>query len=156
MKSTPSATSVPDHQARALQELVTALLVRFKLEPGLLAGSPYADLHANDVGLLVELAGPGEWNVRRVAEALSAPFSTTSSALDRLENRGLIARKRRPADRRAVYIELTTAGRRLVARLLAAQLEACRGMLSPLTSAEREEMIRLAALMAGKQLSAKE
>jgi DNA-binding MarR family transcriptional regulator len=148
MKST--AVAVPDHQARALQELVTALLVRFKLEPGLLAGSPYADLHANDVGLLVTLANPGEWNVRKVAETLGAPVSTTSSALDRLENRGLIARKRKPGDRRAVYIELTATGRKLVARLLAAQVEACRTMLSPLSPAEREELIRLTTLMAGK------
>jgi len=148
MKSTPPITSVPDQQARAFQELVTALLVRFKLEPGLLTGSAYADLHANDVGLLVQLAGPGEWNVRRIAQALSAPVSTTSSALDRLENRGLVTRKRRPGDRRAVYIELTTGGRKLVARLLAAQVEACRAMLSPLDPAEREELIRLTALMA--------
>lgn len=151
MKSTVRTAPVPDQQARTLQELVTALLVRFKLEPGLLAGSPYADLHANDVGLLVELAGPGEWNVRRVAETLSAPVSTTSSALDRLENRGLIVRKRSPADRRAVYIELTAAGRKLVARLLAAQLEACRAMLSPLNPQEREELIRLTLLMARRE-----
>lgn len=152
MKSTVRAVPapVPDHQAHAFQELVTALLLRFKLEPGLLAGSPYADLHANDVGLLVGLAGPGEWNVRKVAETLGAPVSTTSSALDRLEDRGLIARKRKPGDRRAVYIELSAAGRKLVARLLAAQVEACRAMLSPLTPVEREELIRLTKLMAGE------
>jgi DNA-binding MarR family transcriptional regulator len=149
MKST-LRPSVPDHQAHVFQELVTALLVRFKLEPGLLAGSPYADLHVTDVGLLVELASPGEWNVRKVAERLGAPVSTTSSALDRLENRALIARKRKPGDRRSVYIELTATGRKLVARLLAAQVEACRAMLSPLSPDEREELIRLTGLMAGK------
>jgi DNA-binding MarR family transcriptional regulator len=142
------ATSVPDHQAHAFQEIVTALLVRFKLMPGMLAGSPYADLHVNDIGLLVELAGPGEWNVRRIAETLGAPVSTISSALDRLEKRGLIARARRPGDRRAVYIEPTATGRRLIAKLLADQVEACRAMLSPLNPDEREELIRLTALMA--------
>ena len=148
MKPTPRAIPVPDQQARAFQQLVTTLLVRFKLEPGLLAGSLYADLHANDVGLLVKLASPGEWNVRKVAETLAAPISTMSSALDRLENRGLVARKRKPGDRRSIYIELSAAGRKLVARLLAAQVEACRTMLSPLSPVEREEVIRLTVLMA--------
>jgi DNA-binding MarR family transcriptional regulator len=148
VKPATHLTSVPDRQARELQELVTTLLVRFKLEPGMLVGSPYADLHVNDVGMLVKLAGPGEWNVRKVAETLGAPVSTISSALDRLENRGLIARKRKPGDRRAVYIELSAAARKLVARLLAAQVEACRAMLSPLNPVDREELIRLTGLMA--------
>jgi DNA-binding MarR family transcriptional regulator len=148
VKPSTHLVSVPDRQARELQELVTALLVRFKLEPGMLVGSPYADLHVNDVGMLVKLAGPGEWNVRKVAETLGAPVSTISSALDRLENRGLIARRRKPDDRRAVYIELSAAARKLVARLLAAQVEACRAMLSPLSPVDREEVIRLTGLMA--------
>jgi DNA-binding MarR family transcriptional regulator len=119
----------------------------------MLAGSPYADLHVNDIGLLVELAGSGEWNVRRIAETLGAPVSTISSALDRLEKCGLIAGARRPGDRRAVYIEPTATGRRLTAKLLADQVEACRVMLSPLNRAEREELIRLTALMAQGWLS---
>src|SRR5580704_9878022 len=58
------------------------------------------------------------------------------------------ARARRPGDRRALYIEPTATGRRLIAKLLADQMEACREMLSPLNPAEREELIRLTALMA--------
>jgi len=34
---------------------VGKIMRRFKLEPGMLAGSVYADLHVNDVGLLAVL-----------------------------------------------------------------------------------------------------
>jgi len=96
-----------------MYEAVDKIMRRFKLEPGLLAGSLYADLHINDVGLLTVLSEPGDWNVRKIARELGAPDSTLSSALDRLEKRDLVVRCRRPGDRRVVYIELTAAGLRL-------------------------------------------
>jgi len=60
--------------------------------------------------LLAVLAEAGDWNVRKITQALRAPFSTVSSALDRLEARKLVGRRRRPGDRRVVYIELTRDG----------------------------------------------
>lgn len=139
---------VSDEQALAMDRGVAAILRRFKLEPSMAAGSPYADLHANDIGLLVVLAEAGEWNVRKIAQAVGAPVSTISSALDRLERRGLVGRRRRGGDRRVVHIELLAAGLRLVAKLRAHQIETCRNMLSALSSEDREELIRLMALMA--------
>jgi DNA-binding MarR family transcriptional regulator len=140
--------SVSDRQALALDEGVATLLQRFKLEPSIIAGSLYADLHANDVGLLVVIRGPEQWNVRRIAQSLDAPISTISSALDRLEKRGLVARRRRPGDRRVVHIELTTAGHRLVGKIRASQVEVCRDMLLRLSARDREDLIRLVAQLA--------
>jgi DNA-binding MarR family transcriptional regulator len=140
--------SVSDRQARALDEGVATLLQRFKLEPSIIAGSPYAGLHANDVGLLLVIRGPERWNVRRIARSLGAPISTISSALDRLEKRNLVARRRLPDDRRVVHIELTTAGRRLVAKIRESQVEVCRAMLLGLNARDREELIRLVAQLA--------
>ena len=91
--------AVDDRQALALHECISALMREFRLEPGMLAGSVYQELHANDIGLFEVLAGSDEWNVRRIAEALSAPMSTISSALDRLERQGLVARQRIADDR---------------------------------------------------------
>jgi len=139
---------VSEGEAQALDEGVAALLERFKLEPSIIAGSPYADLHANDVGLLVMVRRPEEWNVRRIARSLGAPISTISSALDRLEMRGLVARRRRPGDRRLVHVELTAAGRRLVAKIRASQIEICRAMLARLNGSDREILIRLVAQLA--------
>ena len=114
----------------------------------MLAGSVYADLHVNDVGLLAVLAEPGDWNVRKITQALGAPFSTVSSALDRLEKRSLVARLRRPGDRRVVYIKLSASGIRLAERLRATQIETCRAMLAGLPVRDRDELIRLVAQVA--------
>jgi DNA-binding MarR family transcriptional regulator len=149
MKPTPSrAKTVSDRQAIALHEAVDKIMRRFRLEPGMLAGSAYADLHVNDVGLLAVLGAPSDWNVRKITRALGAPFSTVSSALDRLEKRSLVGRRRRPGDRRVVYIELTAAGVRLAERLRATQIETCRAMLAGLPVRDRDELIRLVAEVA--------
>jgi hypothetical protein len=99
---------VNDRQAIALHEAVDKIMRRFKLEPGMLAGSAYADLHVNDVGLLAVLAEPGDWNVRKITQTLSAPFSTISSALDRLEARSLVGRRRR----KGIAVSCTSNSRR--------------------------------------------
>lgn len=144
MKRSPAhPRKVDDHQAITLHECIAALLRQFKLEPGVLAGSAYADLHANDIGLLQVLAEPGDWSVRKIAQALQSPISTISSALDRLEARRVIVRQRRPTDRRTVYIELTAIGLRLAAKLREVQVENCRQMLLQLAADEREELLRL-------------
>jgi DNA-binding MarR family transcriptional regulator len=149
MKPGPSRTKpVNDRQAVALHEAVDKIMRRFKIEPGMLAGSVYADLHVNDVGLLTILAEPGDWNVRKITQALSAPFSTVSSALDRLEARSLVGRRRRPGDRRVVYIKLSAPGIRLAERLRATQIETCRAMLAGLPVRDRDELIRLVAQVA--------
>jgi DNA-binding MarR family transcriptional regulator len=139
---------VNDGQAIALHQAVDKIMRRFKLEPGLLVGSAYADLHVNDVGLLAVLSESGDWNVRRITRELDAPFSTISSALDRLEARKLVVRRRRPGDRRIVYIELTGTGIRLAGRLRATQIETCRAMLKRLNARDRREFIRLVGQVA--------
>ena len=68
-KQTSNANSVSDHDALAMYNVVDRIMRRFKLEPGLLAGSLYADLHINDVGLITVLSEPGEWNVRKITQS---------------------------------------------------------------------------------------
>jgi len=137
-----------DHQALALHESIDKIMRRFKLEPGMLAGSVYADLHVNDCALLGVVAESSDWNVRKITDALGAPVTTISSALDRLEERKLLDRRRRPENRRAVFVELTPAGRRLADKLRATQIETCRAMLSRLPAQDRDEMIRLVSQVA--------
>jgi DNA-binding MarR family transcriptional regulator len=136
---------IDDKQVRALTAAVAALMRQFKLEPGLLAGSPYADLHVNDVSLLGVLSEADDWTVRGLAQALTAPDSTVSSALDRLEGRRLVARRRRSSDRRVVRVELTADGEALAARLRSAQMENSRRMLARLSPRDRVNLVRLVA-----------
>jgi DNA-binding MarR family transcriptional regulator len=145
---TPPPTPLDDSQVRALTDAVAALMRQFKLEPGMLAGSAYADLHLNDVGLLSIVAEPGDWTVRGLAQALSAPDSTVSSALDRLEARGLIVRERRTSDRRVMRVELTADGGALTRQLRAGQMENSRRMLARLSNQDRADLVRLIAAIA--------
>jgi DNA-binding MarR family transcriptional regulator len=135
-------------QAISLDRGIAALFRRYKLEPGVAAGSPYANLHANDVGLLVALASEDGWHVRQVAQMLGAPMTTVSSALDCLEQRKLLARRRRPGDRRVVYVELTARGRQLAGKIHASQVAMCAEMLAELKVLERKEMVRLVLRLA--------
>jgi DNA-binding MarR family transcriptional regulator len=54
-----------------------------------------------------------------------------------------LGRRRRPGDRRVVYIELTSAGTRLAKKLRATQIETWRAMLARLSALDRDEFIRL-------------
>ena len=148
MTRSPAAEPVDDAQAQALTVAVAALMRQFKLEPGLLAGSAYADLHVNDVGLLSVLAEAGDWTVRGLAQTLVAPDSTVSSALDRLEGRRLVARRRRTSDRRVMRVELTGDGQALADRLRAGQMENSRSMLARLSPKDRAEIVRLMTAVA--------
>jgi DNA-binding MarR family transcriptional regulator len=145
-KKTTGSTGggVVQEQAMALHQCIASLMREFRLAPGLLAGSPYAELHANDVELFELLTQPEVWNVRAIAEALHAPITTISSALDRLERRGLIRRVRVSGDRRKVAVELTSRGEALALRLREAHMENCRNMLLRLNSDEREVFLRIA------------
>lgn len=137
-----------DDQALTLHSFISALMREFRLEPGLLAGSPYTGLHANDIGLFEVLTEPGPWNVRGIANAVRAPISTVSSALDRLEQSGLVSRTRTAKDRRVVCVELTARGKRLADRLRDAHVLNCRAMLLRLSPEERNGFLRLAGKIA--------
>jgi len=87
----------------------------------------------------LEIAGP--LTQRELAERLSLTSGGTTLLVDRLEKRGLVARRPHPADRRAVLVELRTmpAGRAAsaVERYEAAVTAAARR----LSVAEREAVI---------------
>jgi DNA-binding MarR family transcriptional regulator len=147
-KSSAAAFVEDDDQELKLHRIISALMREFRLEPGLLAGSPYSGLHANDIGLFEVLTEPGSWNVRGIARTVRAPISTVSSALDRLEESGLVKRTRTATDRRMVCVELTSRGKRLADRLRDAHVLNCRNMLLRLTPEERDQFLRLAGKIA--------
>lgn len=142
-----SQSDVEDAQVDALLKGVVGLLRRFKLEPGLLADSIYADLHHNDIGLLTNLKIDEGQSVRLLAAQFGAPDSTISSALDRLAKRGLIERRPSVTDRRSVLVLLSDEGKILVDRLMRIQRDNCRAMLAALPAADRANLITLTHMM---------
>jgi DNA-binding MarR family transcriptional regulator len=73
-------------------------------------------LTAGEVNALAALAG-GPQSARALAAATGQPPSTLTGVLDRLERRGLVARRPNPADRRSLLIVPTARGRATARRV---------------------------------------
>jgi DNA-binding MarR family transcriptional regulator len=74
------------------------------------------DLHPAQAGALLQLAAP--LPMHALATQLACDSSNVTGIIDRLEARGLVARRLSPEDRRVKHVVLTPPGRRLRARLL--------------------------------------
>src|SRR5690606_28701023 len=62
------------------------------------------------------LKAHGEMTARQIARSMNLTQATVTSLLDRLQERGWIARRRGEQDRRRVHVQLTEAGQRQLAR----------------------------------------
>jgi DNA-binding MarR family transcriptional regulator len=108
------------------------------------------DQQVRDVGvtgpqarlLLILNRRPGE-NQGFYAEQLEVEPITLCRMVDRLEEAGMVERRRAPADRRAWQLHLTEKSRKVVARLQQRVDSLVDDMLSGLTSDERAEFARL-------------
>lgn len=72
-----------------------------------------------------------------------------SQRLDRLEERGLVTRRRSPADARVVLVQLSEAGHRAVEEVLPSHLATEDELLSPLTKAEQDQLADLLRRLLG-------
>jgi DNA-binding MarR family transcriptional regulator len=105
---------------------------------------------AGDSGLsqvqchVLHLMEPGQpVPMSRLAEALSCDASNVTGLVDRMEARGLLARRASPADRRVKVLELTATGKRLRAEMLRHMT----GQPLPLASLRPDERRALVALL---------
>jgi DNA-binding MarR family transcriptional regulator len=85
----------------------------------------------------------------QIADALGYDRSHLVGVLDELEERGLIARRRDPDDRRRHLVTMTPAGKKALARLRAVVDEVDAEYFEPLTAAERKTLTALLARVAG-------
>ncbi|MGI8531574.1 MAG: MarR family winged helix-turn-helix transcriptional regulator [Geodermatophilaceae bacterium] len=92
----------------------------------------------------------GEHAVHEIADRLALPAHGLSPLLDRLEEAGLLARRRQAPDRRVVHVRLTAAGVELERAAAAVQRDvACQTQLAPdELDALREELHDLVRQMA--------
>ena len=78
------------------------------------------NLSAAEINALANLGDDGTLSVRQLSERTGTRASTLTGLLDRLENRGYVARELDPADRRSFRLPLTESGQTVAARVLAA------------------------------------
>jgi len=103
----------------------------------------------SDLGLspaqchVLHLIEPGRpLPMRRLAQTLSCDASNVTGLVDRLEARGLVARRPSPEDRRVKELKLTPAGERLRASLLR-RMAGPAHPLSRLSSRQQRELLQL-------------
>jgi MarR family transcriptional regulator, organic hydroperoxide resistance regulator len=94
------------------------------------------NLSAAEINALANLGEGGTLNIRQLSERTGTRASTLTSLLDRLENRGYLARELDPADRRSFRLPLTKAGQTAAAHVLAAIADLERSALSRLDATQ--------------------
>jgi MarR family 2-MHQ and catechol resistance regulon transcriptional repressor len=136
---------VTDQRVAAALDAYVKLLrasraVLARVEPRLAA----AGLTPTQFGVLEAILHIGPLSQRELClKVLTSPANMTD-IVDKLEARGLVHRVRRQADRRAVQVELTAAGRALIEPLFARHAEDIRDVMDSL---DGEELQRLADLL---------
>ena len=109
MEDSPESSSLEERILTSLRRIIRAVDVHSRQ----LLRSHH--LTAPQLTCLRHLRTTGPIHSGELARAVSLSQATVTGILDRLEDRGLVARHRSTVDRRCVLVELTDAGRELVA-----------------------------------------
>lgn len=123
-----------------------------RLRQGVIANIASADLDMAGFDVLLTLRRNGREQAlspSALAKDMLLSTSAMTNRLDRLEKRGLIARKTDPEDRRGLQIVLTDAGFALVDGLVVSHVETEERMLSALSQAERAMLRELLGKIGG-------
>lgn len=105
---------------------------------------------ASQLWALWELTARPGLRVSELSQALSLHQSTTSNLLDKLEKKGLVARRRGGPDQRVVQVDLTAAGADIVARAPRPAQGAISAALTRLPDAELTGLERGLAALIGR------
>ena len=97
----------------------------------------------SDFRVLETLLSHGALKVSAIGRKVLLTSGSISSAVDRLEKRGLVGRSRNLNDRRISVIELTRAGREMVEAADMQHAELLENLVSPLSNAEKSQLANL-------------
>lgn len=97
-------------------------------------------IRARESGAIALLASEGPLSQQRLGQRMGVDRTTMVALVDELERKGLVARERDPADRRAYALHLTQKGRRLLTRATKAVGRAEDEFLSGLSADERRQL----------------
>lgn len=130
-------TASPQRLAAVLERLLPTLWSHFTpLPPEGMGELPVAQAR-----VLAHLARDGARRVGELAEDLGVRVPTVTGIVDRLEERGLVERRRSPEDGRAVLVAALPAGERLAAQVRALRERAICDRLQHLDAEERAALL---------------
>ncbi|MBS0166721.1 MAG: MarR family transcriptional regulator [Nitrospira sp.] len=130
-----------NRQAKALHAFIAALMD----SPMETADHPLPDIELSprEIKALLLLGDKEEMIMTDLATALSAPLSTVTRIIDRLERKQMVERFRSEEDRRIVTVKESEKGKMLREHFRHSQLDIAARMLQPLSNGEREILIEL-------------
>jgi DNA-binding MarR family transcriptional regulator len=105
------------------------------------AGGPHRELSLPQLFLLVTLHEGGTLTVSALADLLGVTAPSASTLIDRMEERGLVARERDAADRRVVHVTITEWGDTLLDEMVGMRRDRVRQVLSQMDAEELEHVI---------------
>lgn len=97
----------------------------------------------SDFAILEALLHKGPQSVRELGRRIDLTSGSMTTAIDRLETRGLVVRTEHATDRRAWVIQLTPAGRTLITKVFAGHQDAMEKAMSGLSRSERAALTDL-------------
>lgn len=132
------SSRMPGHLIRRLHQISTQLFLLRVQEAG-------SDLTSVQFAALDALQHAPGIDQARLAEAIAKDRSTIGAVVDRLEQKGLVARVENDKDRRARILRLTASGERTLRALRPVVENLQKEILSGLSSAEYGQFLQLAA-----------
>jgi MarR family transcriptional regulator, 2-MHQ and catechol-resistance regulon repressor len=97
----------------------------------------------SDFAVLELLMTRGPTPINRIGATVRLASGSITTAVDRLERRGLVERRNDPEDRRSRVVHLTDSGRRMIACAFADHEKAMERATAALTPAERGQVVEL-------------
>lgn len=107
-----------------------------RIEPMLAAEG----LTPTQLGVLEVILHKGPLTQRDLGRKVLTSAGNMTDVIDKLERRGLVLRNRLPADRRSVRVELTPAGRTLIAGLFPRHAQDIASAMAGLTPSEMQQL----------------
>src|SRR6267143_2056132 len=102
-----------------------------------------SDMGLSDFAVMEMLLHKGPQPVNEIGRRVELTSGAITTAVDRLESRGLVTREAHPSDRRARVVRLTAAGEEQAARIFAGHKAAMDSAASGLSKTERATLIGL-------------
>jgi DNA-binding MarR family transcriptional regulator len=128
-----------DRQAGELDRLLTALIKRYQFRNR--NKICCEDVTVSQCYVLKELADHGTLAMTRLADLMRLNTSSLTRVVDQLESKGYAARRRLPADKRVICVEMTPAGKAVIKRLGGLIRRSEREALQKMAPAQREGLL---------------
>jgi MarR family 2-MHQ and catechol resistance regulon transcriptional repressor len=102
-----------------------------------------SEVGLSDFGVMEMLLHKGPQPVNEIGRRIELTSGAITTAVDRIESRGLVTREAHPSDRRARIVRLTAAGKDQAAKIFAGHKAAMDLAASGLSKTERATLIEL-------------